>query len=127
MPSQLNRYAVTEKNAIIALQSILSSRGVVPDDKYEQLGYYLGSLPPARVLLLYGHALNAIASRMDGDDPYRAALLQMGKTITEDMGHGFVELTEQDPDFYQQQIPLLAANFERLGRIMNKIAQEREQ
>lgn len=125
MPSLQNRFAATEKNAIITLQSILSNRGVVPDEKYEQLSYYLGVLPPARALVIYGHALHAIASRMDPDDPYRQALLQMGKTITADMGHGFVELTERDPQFYQQQKKLLATNFERLGRIMNKIAQER--
>jgi hypothetical protein len=126
MPSPLNRYAVTEKNAIIALQSILSSRGVVPEEKYEQLNYYLGSLPPARALVIYGHALHAIATRMDPDDPYRAALLQMGETITKDMGHGFVEMTERDKQFYQQQKPLLATNFERLGRVMHKIAKERK-
>ena len=125
MPSQVNRFAVTEKNAIIALQSILSSRGTVPDDKYDQLSYYLGSLPPARALLIYGHALHAIAARLDADDPYRSALQQMGKTITTEMGHGFVELVERDPDFYNQQKPLLAQNFQRLGRVMNKIAQER--
>ena len=126
MPSPLNRYAVTEKNAIITLQSILSSRGVVPDEKYDQLSYYLGTLPPARALVIYGHALHAIATRMDPDDPYRAGLQQMGRTITEEMGHGFVELTERDPSFYQQQKPLLAKNFERLGRVMNKIAKERD-
>ncbi len=125
MPSLLNRHAVTEKNAIIALQSILSSRGIAPEEKYEQLSYYLGSLPPARALVIYGHALHAIASRMDPDDPYRDALQQMGRTITEEMGHGFVELTERDPNFYQQQKPLLAKNFERLGRVMHKIATER--
>jgi hypothetical protein len=125
MATQLNRYAVTEKNAIIALQSILSNRGVVPDEKYEQLNYYLGSLPPARALIIYGHALHAVASRMDPDDPYRNALQQMGKTITEEMGHGFVELTERDPHFYRQQQGLLAKNFERLGRVMHRIAEER--
>ena len=124
MPAHLNRHAVTEKNAVIALQSILSSRGIVPDEKYEQLSYYLGSLPPARALLIYGHALHAIATRMDKDDPYRSGLQQMGETITKDMGHGFVEMTEQDPQFYEQQKPLLAKNFERLGRVMHKIAEE---
>ena len=125
MPSTLNRYSVTEKNAIIALQSILSSRGIVPDEKYEQLNYYLGSLPPPRALVIYGHALHAIATRMDPDDPYRDALLQMGRTITEEMGHGFVEMTERDPNFYRQQKPLLAKNFKRLSRVMHKIAAER--
>jgi hypothetical protein len=125
MPTHLNRYAVTEKNAIIALQSILSSRGIVPEEKYDQLSYYLGCLPAPRALLIYGHAMHAIANRMDEDDPYRAALQQMGETVTKEMGHGFVELTERDPDFYQQQKPLLAKNFMRLGRVMQKIANER--
>lgn len=125
MAGQQNRFASTEKNAIITLQSILSNRGMVPDEKYDQLSYYLGVLPPARALVIYGHALHAIATRMDPDDPYRQALLQMGKMITADIGHGFVELTERDPEFYNQQKQLLATNFERLSRVMSKIAQER--
>lgn len=125
MPQSANRYAVTEKNAIITLQSILSNRGVVPDEKYEQLSYYLSCLPAPRALLIHGHAMLAIASRMDDDDPYRQALQQMGETITREMGHGFVELAERDKSFYQQQKKLLASNFARLGRVMDKITQER--
>lgn len=125
MPNPVNRFAATEKNAIITLQSILSSRGKVPSERFEQLNYYLSCLPAPRVLLIYGHALHAIANRLDEDDPYRAAMQQMGQTITRDMGHGFVELIEKDAGFYQQQQPLLAQNFERLGRVMKKIAQER--
>ncbi|HEY1095730.1 MAG TPA: hypothetical protein VGF14_00660, partial [Alphaproteobacteria bacterium] len=125
MPYPANRHAATEKNAIITLQSILSSRGIVPKERFEQLSYYLSCLPAPRALLIYGHAMHAIASRLDSDDPYQTALKQMGETITQEMGHGFVELTERDANFYQQQKPLLAQNFERLGRVMNKIAKSR--
>jgi hypothetical protein len=125
MPNPVNRHAVTEKNAIIILQSILSSRGLVPNERFEQLNYYLSCLPAPRALLIYGHALHAIGNRLDEDDPYRPAMQQMGQTITQDMGHGFVELSEKDEHFYQEQKPLLAKNFERLGRVMKKIAQER--
>ena len=113
-----NRYEIDEKNAIIALQSVLSSRGIVEDDKYAKLAYYLGRLPPYRALLVYGHAMHAIANRLDEDSPYRDALKKLGGTITENINPDFPEQVEADPEFFESQRQVLADNLNKISTLM---------
>ena len=117
-PVVADRYEIDEKNAIIALQAILSTRGAVPEDKYAKLAQYLGRLPPYRALLVYGHAMHAIANRLEDDNPYRDALKKLGGTITGAIGPEFPTLVEQDPDFFESQRLTLADNFNKIATLM---------
>lgn len=118
MTSPADRYEIDEKNAIIALQAILSARGVVPQDKYSKLAHYLSRLPPYRALLVYGHAMHAIANRLDEDSPYRDALKKLGGTITGQIGSDFPAQVEQDPDFFESQRQVLADNLNQISTLM---------
>jgi hypothetical protein len=113
-----NRYEIDEKNAIIALQSVLSSRGIIEDEKYAKLAYYLGRLPPYRALLVYGHAMHAISNRLDEDSPYRDALKKLGATITENISPDFPEQVEADPEFFESQRQVLADNLNKISTLM---------
>lgn len=113
-----HRFEIDEKNAIIALQAILTSRGVVPEEKYERLGQYLSRLPPYRALLVYGHAMHAIANRLEEGSPYREALKKLGQTITEHIGPDFAEQVERDPEFFENQRQMLADNLNKISTLM---------
>lgn len=113
-----NRYEIDEKNAIIALQAILSARGPIPPEKYERFSYYLNRLPPYRAILVYGHAMNAIANRLDDDSPHKDALKKLGQTITENISPDFPERVEEDPAFFETQRMSLADNLNRISTLM---------
>lgn len=119
-----DRYEIDEKNAIIALQAILTARGVVPDEKYGRLTYYLSRLPPYRALLVYGHAMHAIANRLDEDNPYREALKKLGGTITGQIGSDFPQQVEQDPDFFESQRQVLADNLNKISTLMEQFREK---
>ena len=125
MALQTANFVNDEKQAIIALQSVLNYRGHVGADKLQRLRYFLDRLPPYRALIVFGHAMNAVADRLDKEDPFKAELQKMGQTIVRDMGHDFVELIERDPEFYVRQAPLLAHNLEKISTIMASLAQAR--
>jgi hypothetical protein len=113
-----NRYAIDEKNAIIALQAILTTRGTVPEDYYRRLAIYLGRLPPYRALLVYGHAMHAIANRMDETDPARETLKTLGLVIAEHVSPEFPDQVEADPDHMESQRTLLAENLNQIASFM---------
>lgn len=113
-----NRYEIDEKNAIIALQAILTTRGIVSEEKYQRFSFYLSRLPAHRSLLVYGHAMHAIANRMDGDDPYRDQLKKLGQTITDNVSPDFASQLEEDVDFFESQRELLAENLNRIAMLM---------
>lgn len=114
----VDRYEIDEKNAIIALQAILSARGVVPEEKYTKLAHYLGRLPPYRALLVYGRAMHAIANRLDEGNPCREALKKLGETITGTIGPDFPAQVEEDPDFFESQRQVLADNLNKISTLM---------
>lgn len=118
----LNSY---EKNAIITLQSVLNARERVSREKMQRLTYFIKKLPPYRALLVYGHALSAVAERMDETDKYKEPLKRMGRTITETMGPDYAELIESDPGFYDSQRDILSQNLFKIGRLMKTISEER--
>ncbi len=113
-----DRYEIDEKNAIIALQAILSARGVIDDEKYARLAYFLGRLPPYRSIRVYGHAMHAIANRLDEDSPYREALKKLGSTITENVSADFPAQVEADPDFFESHRQDLADNLNKISTLM---------
>ena len=109
-----NRYEIDEKNAIIALQAILTARGVIPEEKYERFAYYLGRLPPQRAILVYGQAINAIANRLEEENPYRDALKKLSQTITESIH------PEAEPDHRQ-----LAESFNQISTLMAHVREDK--
>lgn len=121
-----NRYEIDEKNAIIALQAILTARGVVTDEKYQRFAFYLNRLPPYRALLVYGHAMHAIANRLDEDNPYRDALKKLGQTITENISPDFPTQVEEDPDFFESQRQNLADNLNKISTLMTHVRDKAE-
>ena len=120
----INRYEIDEKNAIIALQAILTMRGPVPEEKYRRLGVYLSRLPPYRALLVYGHAMHAIANRLDEGSPYREALKKLGMTITENIGPDFANKVEENPDFFESQRQGLAENLNTISTLMQHLREK---
>ncbi len=122
-----NRYEIDEKNAIIALQSILTTRGPVPEENYRRFQIYLSRLPPYRSILVYSHAMKAIASRMDEGDPHRDALKTMGQAIAEHVSPDFAEKVEENPEAYEAQRSLLAENFNQIATFMAQFRDEATQ
>jgi hypothetical protein len=116
-----NRYEIDEKNAIIALQAILTARGTIPEEKYQRFGYYLSRLPPYRAILVYGHAMNAIANRMEEDNPYKDSLKKLGQTITENISPDFPKQVEDDPEFFESQRMNLAENLNKISTLMTHV------
>ncbi len=119
-PSQ-NRYEIDEKNAIIALQAILTARGVVSEEKYQRFGFYLNRLPPYRAILVYGHVMNAIANKMDEDSPYREALKKLGQTITANISPDFPAQVEQNPSFFEAERQNLADNLNKISTLIHHV------
>lgn len=113
-----NRYEIDEKNAIIALQAILTTRGVVAEEKYQKFSFYLSRLPPQRSLLVYGHAMHAISNRMDDNNPYRESLKKLGQTITDNVTPDFAHKLEADLEFFETQRELLATNLNKIATLM---------
>ena len=113
-----SRFEIDEKNAIIALQAILTTRGVVAEDKYQKFAFYLSRLPPQRSLLVYGHAMHAISNRMEEDNPYRTALKKMGQTITDNVSPDFAGKLEENLEFFEDQRLLLAENLNKIATLM---------
>ena len=113
-----NRYEIDEKNAIIALQAILTTRGVVAEDKYQKFSFYLSRLPPQRSLLVYGHAMHAIANRMEEENPYKDSLKKLGQTITDNVTPDFAAKLEDDLEFFESQRQLLAENLNKIATLM---------
>ena len=105
---------------------MLNARERVSQEKLKRLTYFIKKLPPYRALLVYGHALSAVAARMDEDDKYKEPLKRMGRTITETMGPDYAELIETDPGFYDSQREVLAQNLFKIGNLMQTIAEERQ-
>ncbi len=126
MISSRNELDQIEKDAILALQSILSAREPVTDQQYDAFAMCIDKLPPHRALIVFGHTLNAVSERMGDNDPYKIALKRMGRTITEDMGSDYTELLERDPAFYESQRNLLASNLCDMSDMMRTIAEERK-
>ncbi len=114
-----NRYEIDEKNAIIALQAILTTRGAVSEEKYQRFSFYLSRLPPQRSLLIYGHAMNAISNRMEDEHPYRDSLKKLGQTITDNVTPEFATQMEDDLGFFENQRELLAENLNKIATIMH--------
>jgi hypothetical protein len=119
-----NRYEIDEKNAIIALQSILTTRGPVPEENYKRFQIYLSRLPPYRSILVYSHAMQAIASRMDERDPHRDALRTLGRTIAEHIAPDFPDLVEENPEEYEDRRILLAENINQIASFMRELADQ---
>lgn len=119
-----NRYEIDEKNAIIALQAILTTRGPVPEEKYRKLSGYLSRLPPYRALMVYGHAMHAIANRLDETSPHREALKKLGLTITDNIGPEFAEKVEENPDFFETQRQGLAENLNTISTLMQHLREK---
>ena len=115
----------TEKNAIIALQTILNAREPVSEEKYDRFTFFISKLPPHRALIVFGHTLNAVSERMPDNDPYKIALKRMGHTITDDMGSDYVDLLEKDQAFYRTQKDKLAANLCDMAEMMDQLAEEK--
>ena len=116
-----NRYQIDEKNAIIALQAILTTRGPISDDKYKRFGLYLSRLPPYRALLVYAHVMQAISNRMDDGHPYRDALKKLGQTITENVSPDFPDQIERNPSAFEHQRQLLAENLKQMASFMGDL------
>lgn len=121
MTTSANRYEIDEKNAIIALQAILTTRGVVSDEKYQRLAQCLQRIPPYRAMLFYGHAMNVIAGRLDEGNPYREPLKKLGETITDNIGPEFAEQVEDDPAYFEDQRQALADNLNKISTLMKQI------
>lgn len=113
-----NRYEIDEKNAIIALQAILTTRGAVSEEKYQRFAVYLTRLPPHRALLVYGHAMRAISSRLEEDHPYREPMQKLGETITSNVNVNFASQVEADPDFFETERLALAQNLNKISTLM---------
>jgi len=116
-----NRYEIDEKNAIIALQAILTARGVVAEEKYERFAHYLGRLPPYRAILVYGQAINAIANRLEENNPYREALKTLGQQISESISPDFPQQVEQNPALLEQHQVSLADNLNKISTLMSHV------
>jgi hypothetical protein len=119
-----NRYEVDEKNAIIALQAILTARGPVPKEKYQRFAFYLRRLPPYRAILVYGQAMHAISNRLEEDNPYRDALKKIGATITENISPDFPARVEADPERFESQRQKLAENLNQISTLMSQVSEE---
>jgi hypothetical protein len=119
-----NHYEIDEKNAIIALQAILTTRGPVSEDKYKRFGLYLSRLPPYRALLVYAHVMHAISNRMDENHPYRDALKRLGQTITESVSPDFPQQVEHNPKAFEHQRQLLAENLKQMASFMGHIREK---
>lgn len=122
--TETTRYDIDEKNAIIALQAILTSRGVVAEEKYHRLGFYLNRLPPYRALLVYGHAMQVIGNRLDDTNPYKDSLKKLGMTITDYIGPDFADQVEEDPDFFESQREVLADNLNKISTLMQQFREK---
>jgi hypothetical protein len=116
-----NRYEIDEKNAIIALQAILTARGSVPKEKYQRFAFYLRRLPPYRAILVYGQAMHAISNRLEEDSPYRDALKKIGATITENISPDFPSQVEADPERFETQREKLADNLNQISTMMAQV------
>lgn len=116
-----SRFAIDEKNALITLQAILTLRGVVPEEKFRRLSYFLNRLPPYRALPLYGTMMNAIGNRMEEDSPYRDGLKKVGQAITEHIGTDFAHEVEQDTGLFEPQRKVLGENLEKITTLMDHI------
>lgn len=116
-----NRYEIDEKNAIIALQAILTARGVVAPEKYEKFAFYLGRLPAYRAILVYGQAINAIANRLEEGNPYRDALKKLGQTITENISPDFPRQIEENPELLEAHKLNLADNLNKISTLMSHV------
>lgn len=116
--SSFNRYEIDEKNAIIALQAILTTRGTVSEDKYQRFAVYLTRLPPHRALMVYGHAMRAISSRLEDGHPYREPMRKLGETITSNISPEFATQVEADPDFFEKERLALAENLNKISTLM---------
>lgn len=116
-----HRYDIDEKNAIIALQAILTARGVVPEEKYQRFAYYLGRLPPYRAILVYGQAINAIANRLDEGNPYREALKKLGHSITDNISPDFAARVEENPEFFESQRQDLSDSLNKISTLMAQV------
>jgi hypothetical protein len=114
-----DQFAIDEKNAIIALQAILSTRGAVSEEKYHHFAYYLGRLPPYRALLVYGQVMHAIANRMEEEDPQKFELKRLATTITETIRPDFPQMVEKDPEYFESQRLVLADNLNKIARFMH--------
>jgi hypothetical protein len=121
MGNSQNRYEIDEKNAIIALQAILTARGVVTEEKYQRFGYYLNRLPPYRAILVYGQVMNAIANKMDEDSPYRDAVKKLGQTITTNISPDFPKQVEQSPEFFEAECKSLADNLNKISTLIHHV------
>jgi hypothetical protein len=119
-----NRFEIDEKNAIIALQAILTTRGPVPDDKYKKFGLYLSRLPPYRALMVYAHVMHAISNRMDDNHPYREPLKKLGQTITENVSPDFAEQIERNPKAFEDQRQLLAENLKQMATFVGQLQEQ---
>lgn len=117
----LNRYEIDEKNAIIALQAILTTRGTVSDEKYQRFAMYLMRLPPYRALLVYGHAMHVIANRLEEGHPYRDPLKKLGETVTSNVTADFATRVEADPDFFESERMALAENLNKMSTLMKHL------
>jgi len=115
-----NRYEIDEKNAIIALQAILTTRGPVSEEKYQRLAFYLSRLPPYRAMLVYGHAMHAIAARLEESNPYRDKMKKLGETITANISGDFAAQVEEDPDYFEGQRQALAENLNKISTLMEQ-------
>lgn len=120
----IGRFEIDEKNAIIALQAILTTRGPISDDKYKRFGLYLSRLPPYRAILVYAHVMQAISNRMEENHPYRDALKRLGQAITESVSPDFPQQVERNPSSFEHQRQLLAENLKQMATFMGEL-QER--
>lgn len=122
--SSFNRYEIDEKNAIIALQAILTTRGDVSEDKYQRFAVYLTRLPPHRALMVYGHAMRAISSRLEDGNPYRDPMQRLGETITTNLNPNFATQVEADPEFFEKERLSLAENLKKISTLMQHFQEE---
>lgn len=121
---QESRTSQYQKAAVIAVQSILNARESVTDEKIELFDFALKKLPPHRALMVYGHTLMTLSNRMDEDNPYKASLANMARTITEQMGNAYADLLEEDPEFYAEQHEILAKTLFKIGQLLETITNE---
>lgn len=116
--SSFNRYEIDEKNAIIALQAILTTRGTVSEEKYQRFAVYLTRLPPHRALMVYGHAMRAISNRLEEGHPYREPMQRLGETITTNISPSFASQVEANPEVFEQERQALADNLNKISTLM---------
>jgi hypothetical protein len=121
MTAPTSRFEIDEKNAIIALQAILTTRGPVSEDKYKRFALYLRRLPPYRVILVYAHVMQAISNRMEEGHPYRDALKKLGQTITESISPDFPQQVERNPEGFEHHRRLLAENLKQMATFMGQL------